>query len=552
MKPLDPRLLRYARATGGYLVVLAALGTASALLVLAQAHLLARAIAGTVAGELDRTDVSALLLSLFAVVAARAALAWLGEGAAVAASAQVKSALRQRVLRKVLALGPTWLAGERSSSLGTLVTTGLDALDAYFARYLPQLVLAVTVPGLILAQLFAVDLLAAITVAATLPLIPVFMALIGMATNDRTRRRWRALSVLSHHFADVVAGLPTLTLFNRAKAQAAGVRRISDAHRRQTQATLRVAFLSALALEVLATLSVALVAVGIGVRVVHGDMGLELALLLLILAPEAYLPWRLVGTHFHASADGLAAADEAFRVLEAPAPEGQGTRAVPELDELRVRSLTVSYPERTDPAVTDVSFVARPGEVIALRGPSGAGKSTVVSALLGFSAPASGQILVGSVDLRELEPAGWRGRIAWVPQRPHLLDGTVADNVALGEPRTSRAQIEAALQAAGAPGLDPSRRVGERGRQLSAGEARRVALARAWMRATAVPRALVLLDEPSAGLDAGTEEAVVEVVRRLRAAGHLVVLVAHRLALLELADKVVAVGEPEHAPVGAR
>lgn len=495
MRPLDPRLLRYAKATAPYVVACVLVGTATAVLVIAQATLLADAIANvTTTG----------LAPLAAVVLGRALLAWGQEVAAHRASAAVKASLRAQLVRKALALGPLWLANERKAALTTLTTKGLDALDGYFARYLPQLVLAVVVPAAIVAWLLANDIVAAVTVAITLPLIPVFMALVGLATRDRANRGWRALAVLAHHFADVVAGLPTLKIFGRAKTQAEAIRRVGAQHRRESLSLLRVAFLSGLVLELVATFSVALVAVGIGVRLVEGRLDLETALLVLILAPEAYVPLRLVGAHFHASADGLAAADEAFRVLETSEPAPERTDADLAREPLVVDRLTIPYA-----GVKELSFEVLPGELVALTGPSGAGKSSVLNALV----------------------ATWRTQVGWVPQRPYLLDGSIADNVRLGNPA---GDVERALAEAGAPELDPATRVGEGGKWLSEGQRRRVALARALVRDVPV----LLLDEPTAGVDAGTEA---DIAAALRLSGRTVVLVTHHPALLASADRVVEV-----------
>ncbi|WP_040422108.1 thiol reductant ABC exporter subunit CydD [Actinopolymorpha alba] len=547
MRPLDPRLLRYARATAVYVVACVVIGAATAALVIAQAELLAGAIGAAFSGDLTGAVLRTTLVALGVVVLGRAVLAWVQEVAAHRASAAVKQTLRRRLLDHVVALGPSWLVGERKAALTTLTTAGLDSLDGYFARYLPQLVLALIVPGAVVAWMFTADLISAVTVALTLPLIPIFMVLVGLATRAQTRRRWRALAVLAHHFADVLAGLPTLKIFGRAKAQAEAVRRVSDRHRGESLATLRIAFLSSLVLELLATLSVALVAVGVGLRLVDGRLDLKTALLALILAPEAYLPLRLVGMHFHASADGLAAADEAFRVLETPAPRSDARAPVPDLRRavLTVADLAVRYPDRDRPALSGLSFELRPGEIVAVAGESGAGKSTLLGVLLGFVPPASGEVRVGGIDASDLDVNAWRAALAWVPQRPALLAGTIADNVRLGAPQATDSEVVAALAAAGAADLDPGTVVGERGAGLSAGQVRRVALARAFLRAAiradAGAASLLLLDEPTAGLDAGTEAVV---ARNLRESGHTTLLVTHRPALLTLADRVVEVPLP--------
>ncbi|HEY3559025.1 MAG TPA: thiol reductant ABC exporter subunit CydD [Kribbella sp.] len=537
MKPLDPRLLRSARGARVFLVTSVLLGVASGVLIIVQAVLLAHGIAGVV---LRGRGVSAAAWGLAAVVAGRASLVWAQEVVAQRAAAAVKSTLRRQVLEHSLKLGPVWLSGERSSALTTLLTQGLDDLDPYFARYLPQLVLASTVPAGVIGWMATGDLIAAGTVLITLPLIPIFMALIGWVTQARSRRRQHALAVLAHHFADVVGGLTTLKLFGRAKGQESAVRRVTDQHRAASMGSLRVAFLSSFALELLASLSVALVAVGVGLRLVDGKLELETALMVLILAPEAYLPLRQVGMQFHASADGVAASEEVFRVLETPLPERGERTDVPDLraTPLHLYDVTVTYPGRQEPALDGFDLELRPGEVVALTGSSGAGKSTALAVLLGFVAPERGVVVAGGSAADEFEPAEWRRQFAWVPQRPGLRLGTVADNVQLGRPDASDDDVRLALIAAGAGELELDKAVGEQGQQLSGGQQRRVALARALL--TEAP--VLLLDEPTAGLDADTEAAV---VTSLRATGRTILMVAHRPALIAAADRTVTVGARE-------
>lgn len=328
MKPIDPRLLRYARATRFFLAAVVVLGALGAGLVIAQAMLLAELIVSSFEQRFDTGDLTTPLLLLAAVALGRALVSWLTELAAHRASAAVTSELRMRLVERAGQLGPGWLGGQRTGSLIALATRGVDALDDYFARYLPQLGLAVVVPVAVLARIVTEDWVSAAIIVVTLPLIPLFMALIGWATQSRMDRQWGLLSRLSGHFLDVVAGLPTLKIFGRAKAQAESIRRITHDYRRATLRTLRIAFLSSFALELLATLSVALVAVTIGMRLVHGDMDLYTGLVILVLAPEAYLPLRQVGAHYHAAAEGLAAAEEVFAVLETPVPN-TGTLAPP-------------------------------------------------------------------------------------------------------------------------------------------------------------------------------------------------------------------------------
>ncbi|WP_330235922.1 thiol reductant ABC exporter subunit CydD [Streptomyces sp. NBC_00566] len=538
MKPIDPRLLRYARATRFFLVAVVILGGLGAGLVIAQAMLIAEVVVGAFQQGKSAGDLVTPLALLAVVACGRALVSWLTELAAHRASAAVKSELRERLVERAAVLGPGWLSGQRTGSLVTLATRGVDALDDYFSRYLPQMGLALVVPVAVLARIVTEDWVSAAIIVATLPLIPIFMMLIGWATQSRMDRQWSLLSRLSGHFLDVVAGLPTLKVFGRAKAQAESIRRITGEYRRATMRTLRIAFLSSFALELLATLSVALVAVTIGMRLVHGGMDLYIGLVILILAPEAYLPLRQVGAQYHAAAEGLAAAEEIFAVLETPVP-ATGTAPVPS-GSVAFDSVTVRYPGRSADAVTDASFSVEPGETVALIGPSGAGKSTLLSVLLGFVRPTEGRVRIGGADLADLDLEEWRSRIAWVPQRPHLYAGTIAENVRLARPDADDTAVHRALADAGAlefvdalpAGADTV--LGEDGAGLSAGQRQRLALARAFL----ADRPVLLLDEPTAALDGATEADVVAAVRRL-AVGRTVLLVVHRPALLEVADRVV-------------
>ncbi|OQD53386.1 ABC transporter [Streptomyces phaeoluteigriseus] len=538
MKPIDPRLLRYARATRRFLMAVVGLGTVGAVLVIAQAMLIAEVVVGAFEQGQPVAELRTPLLLLVAVALGRALIAWLTELSAHRAGAAVKSELRSRLLERAARLGPGWLSGQRTGSLIALATRGVDALDDYFSRYLPQLGLAVVVPVAVLARIVTEDWVSAAIIVGTLPLIPVFMVLIGWATQSRMDRQWRLLSRLSGHFLDVVAGLPTLKVFGRAKAQAESIRRITGEYRQATMRTLRIAFISSFALELLATLSVALVAVTIGMRLVHGEMDLYTGLVILVLAPEAYLPLRQVGAQFHAAAEGLAAAEEIFEVLETPLPVS-GTGAVP-TGGVAFEGVTVRYPGHSGDAVSNVSFTVAPGETVALVGPSGAGKSTLLNALLGFVPPAEGRVSVGGADLADIDLEQWRSRIAWVPQHPHLYAGTIAENVRLACPDADDAAVRRALGDAGALEFvdalpaGAGTVLGEDGAGLSAGQRQRLALARAFL----ADRPVLLLDEPTAALDGETEAEVVAAVRRL-AAGRTVLLVVHRPALLAVADRVV-------------
>ncbi len=536
-----------------------ALGLVTAALAVAQAWLLAVAINSAFVERADFAALQATLAALAVVLGARAVVAWAQESVARRCSAAVKSNLRMRLLRHA-AGRPPGSGGPSSGEIVVLATRGLDALDAYFARYLPQFVLAGIVPVVVIGCLATADWLATVTVALTVPLIPMFMVLIGSATERRRRRRWEALARLSGHFLDVVAGLPTLRVFGRSGAQLARLDRVTDDYRRESMATLRVAFLSAFALELAATLSVALVAVGIALRLVDGLMDLRTGLFVLILAPEAYLPLRALGASFHASEEGLAAAGEVFKIIEVPTGAAgaaggrpRGSAAVPDLRgaEIRVEAVTVRQPGRSLEAPFEASLVLRPGEVVGVAGPSGVGKSTLVNVLLGLQVPDVGRVAVhgggtgAAVDVADMDMTAWHSHVAWVPQHPFCFAGTVAENVRLAAPNASDQAVRETLAAVDLADLDPATPLAEGGAGLSSGQRRRLGVARALLKGGSV----LILDEPTAGLDAAAEATVLASIRAAaRERGLAVLLVAHRPAALAVADKVVTIESRRVAP----
>jgi ATP-binding cassette, subfamily C, bacterial CydD len=531
MAVLDRRLLSRSAIARRFVVASVAMGIGCALLVIAQAGLLARVI---VDGFHQRELSVRVVTALGGVLLLRAVLGWVHEVVATRAATRVKSELRREVVAHLLSGEPD-RPSRLSGDVIALVGHGLDALDAYFARYLPQVALALAVPGIVVVAVGAVDPLSAAIIAVTLPLIMVFMVLVGWLTNDRTERRWRALKRLTHHFADVLDGLTVLKVFGRAARQSAGLRSVGERHRAQSMATLRLAFLSSLVLELVATISVALVAVGVGLRVVDDRLDLQTALFVLLLAPEAYLPIRQVGTHYHDSAEGVAAAGDALDIVSGPTMTG-GV-ATPDLSThaVHVEGVTVWYEGRGGPALARVDLTIAPGEIVALVGASGCGKSTLLRVLLGLETPTSGQILVGDVALDAIDLADWRRQLAWVPQQPTLFAGTIASNVRIGAAGASDDEVSLALSRAGAEHLDILRPVEDLGRNLSPGERRRVGLARALLRVRRGGAGLMLLDEPTAGLDADTEASV---VASLRGTGVSCLVVAHRPALAAMADRV--------------
>jgi thiol reductant ABC exporter CydD subunit len=545
-RPLDPRLLRYSRSSQKFLLVCVVIGLASAAAVLGQAIVLAAAITAVFRGGADLTAIGPDLAVLAGIVGLRAVLAYAQETAAARASAAVKSQLRTALLRRVVALGPSFLAGRRSGELAQLATRGVDAVDPYFARYLPQLMLTSVVPPMFVVVIGITDWLSGLIVLGTLPVVAAFLVLIGLATQKRSRSQWRSLERLSHHFLDVVDGLPTLRVFGRARAQQDSIAAVTDQYRRTTMGVLRVSFLSAFVLELAASLSVAMVAVQIGLRLLAGDLPFEPALLVLLLAPDVYLPLRQLGAAHHAAEEGRAATCGVLDVLDLPTPTSGGRQAPPVArHSLEVRGVAVRGAGRLAPLSLDLA----PGELVAMVGASGAGKSTLLAVLLGFVRPDAGTVRVDGVDLADVDPEWWRAQIAWVPQRAALLAGSVADNVALGAHDASAAEIRRALALAAAEDIDPQRMLGEDGAGLSTGERQRVAVARAFLRAER-GAGLLLLDEPTAHLDGPTRDRLLAGLRHV-AAGRCALLVVHDHVLAAAADRVVRVpGADEQVDAG--
>ncbi|MFF3207792.1 thiol reductant ABC exporter subunit CydD [Streptomyces sp. NPDC002962] len=546
MKPVERRLMRELPVLRRHVGRSAGLAFLAAVLVVVQVTLLAGVLADAFAGH---GVAFAAPAALGGVVALRALLGWARDVLAQRAAADTKHALRGRLAGRLGHAAPSTPAARRHGETATLLTRGLDTLDPYVTGALPTMAAAGVVPLTVVVWLFVTDWSSALIVVVTLPLIPVFGALVGMHTARRTARQWRLLARLGGHFLDVVAGLPTLRAFGREDYQARRVGEMADAHRRATMRTLRVAFLSSFVLETVATLSVALVAVPVGLRLLGGALDLRTALVVLFLTPEAYLPLRAMGAAFHESSQGVTVAEQVFTILDegeaAAAAGGAGERpATPDVRIVPVslHGVCVTYPGRSVPALDGVSLQVRPGEHIALVGPSGAGKSTLLALLLGFVEPSAGRITVGGTDLAGLDADDWRARLAWVPQRPHLFAASVADNIRLGRPDASDDEVRQAARDAYADhfvealpqGYDTL--LGEHGAGLSAGQRQRLALARAFLKDAPV----LLLDEPTAHLDPDSEAAVTRATVRLMR-GRTAIVVAHRTSLLPYADRVVTV-----------
>jgi ATP-binding cassette, subfamily C, bacterial CydD len=551
VRALDPRLLRRARAVRIALAADAGLGVLAALFVLAQAVLIARVAARAFDGA-SLADVAVPLVLLCAAVAGRAAAAWGFETVGRRAAADTLSRLRLDLVERRLRDEPAALDGTQSAEIATTAVAGVDALETTFARYLPQAVLATVVPIAVLALVASIDLVSAGLMLLTLPLVPVFMWLVGRHTERRTRERQLALTLLATHFLDVVRGLPTLRAFNRGNAQTEQIARVSDQYRRTTMGTLRVAFLSGTVLELAATLGIALVAVTVGVRLVNGGIGFEAALTVLVLAPELYLPLRNLAAQYHASADGQAVAERLLELVEAPPAVTSGLLTPPSVREapVRLEAVSFTYPTRPGSVLDAVDLELPPGETIALVGPSGGGKSTLATLILRLAEPTRGRVTVGGVDLRACDMAAWREQIAWLPQRPAIFRGTIADNIRLGDAAASDDEVRDAAVLAGADrfvsGLPDGYQtiVGDGGRPLSAGERQRIALARAFVR----DAPLVILDEPTANLDPVSAELVDDAVGRLRE-GRTVLLLVHRPELAERADRIVRIDQGQIAEV---
>ena len=542
MRTLDPRLLHRTRAARPLLATDVALGIATAVVVLLQASLLAQIIAKAFSGvPLSELRLAfALLVITFAL---RGALSWGMEIAGRRAAWSVLSELRLSLVERRLRTQPTAGDGVEGAEIAAVAVQGIDGLESYFARYLPQAILASVVPLLVIGWVAFVDFQTALIMLLTLPLVPVFMALIGRHTEERTRERWQALRRLSIEFLDLVRGLPTLRAFNRAHDRGTSVADASERYRAATMETLRVSFLSGSVLEVAATLGVALIAVIAGVRLVNGSLALQAGLTVIVLAPELYLPFRRLGAEYHASADGRAVAERMFALLDAPtatAPGGARLPMSPRHAAVRLDQVSFSYPARAALVLDRLDLQLAPGETVALVGESGAGKSTVASLLLGLLEPTSGRISVGGTDLGSCSMDAWRRVVAWTPQQPTLLRGSVADNIRLADPGASEHMVRHAAARAGADDFiralphGYATLVGDGERSLSPGERRRIGLARAFLR----DAPLVILDEPTADLDPDSVAIVADAVRGLQR-GRTMLLIAHRPELVQSADRIV-------------
>ncbi|MBX4169658.1 thiol reductant ABC exporter subunit CydD [Rhodococcus sp. DMU2021] len=555
--PVDPRLWRYSAAARGYLVLTVVTSVVDVVMVVVTALMIGRVLAGVITTDARSVGDWTTELAILAVaIVVRVAVTWLQSRYAHRSATRVVAELEHEVLDSAANLPPREL-DPRRDEIAVVLTRGLDGLKEYLTGYLPALLLAVILTPVTIVVIALHDLTSAVIVVITLPLIPIFMILIGLLTKGKADRTLRAMTTLSSQLLDLLAGLPTLRALGREKGPADRVRELGDEHRATTMSALRVAFLSGTVLEFLATLSVALVAVSIGMRLVYGSMPLEAGITALILAPEAYLPLRTVGSKFHAAEDGMAAADKAFAVLDSVPDAASSRRASSRRASSRRTSTDttgtdrvanceivfdgVSVPGRDGCAPHRLDAICRPGRITAFTGANGAGKSTALLALLGLAEPSEGTVTVDGRPVAGDE--NWWSQMAWLPQRPVLLPGTLADNLRLTGVDPEATELDDVCAATGFDSVlaelpDGWRTVvGAGGTGLSLGQRQRLALTRT----LASPRPVLLLDEPTAHLDEDTEATVLSTLRGLAAAGRTVVVVAHRPTLLAIADEVVTV-----------
>ncbi len=564
---LDKRLLRQgfagstraARAARVDLFLTVGLGLLAGILLVLQARFLSRLVNRVFLGGGGLADVWSPLIALLVLALVRAGLNWAGQLFANRVAGRVKRELRERLSAHLLQLGPSYARGERSGELSNTITEGIEALDAYLSQYLPQLALAALVPLTILIFVFPLDPLSGVILLLTAPLIPVFMNLIGGLADSLSRRQWVSLGRMSAHFLDVLQGLTTLKLLGRSREQIQVIAQVSDRFRQMTMGVLRVAFLSALVLEMLATISTAIVAVQIGLRLLYGHLDFEQAFFVLLLAPEFYLPLRSLGARFHAGMSGVAAAQRIFEILEIKPPlqpgssMGEGALAAVTGGEnaraIRLANVSFAYDDGQRPALRDLSLDILPGQKIALVGPSGSGKSTVAHLLLRFIEPDRGTITINGVPLDEIPAPAWRAQLAWVPQNPYLFHSTVSENLRLARPEATREEVIRAARQAHAHDFiqalpqNYKTLVGERGTRLSGGQAQRIALARAFLAVqnwTALGRdvPLFILDEATANLGPEHERLIQASIEQLLR-GRTALIIAHRLATVTRADRIL-------------
>jgi ATP-binding cassette subfamily C protein CydD len=552
-----------ARGSGGWVALATALGFAGGLLMIAQAALLARIIHGASIDNRGLSDLHPYFLLLLGVICMRAGLGWAREVAGFRAGAQVRETVRMDLASHLMRLGPFHSGRHASGALAGAMLEHVESLHDFFALYLPQLALALVIPAAILVAVFPLSWAAGGLLMGTAPLIPLFMILVGMGVESVSQRHHQALARMSAHFLDVLQGLPTLKLFGRSRAEAGRVARVSREFRQRTMKVMRVAFLSSAVLEFFACLSIALVAVYLGLGYL-GYLGfgfyghaltLENGLFILLLAPDFYLPLRELGTYYHARADAIGAAEEILKVFADQPPAQSGEAPAPRADRaphIRFENVSLAYDSGRRPALVDTSFELVPGEKVILTGSSGEGKTTILNLLLGFLRPQNGRILVNETPIETFQPQQWHRLLAWIGQQPVLFHGTVRENILLGRPEATPLEVAAAARSARVidfcrrlpHGLET--RVGEHGHGLSRGQAQRVALARAFLK----DAPLLFLDEPTASLDPENEKLVLSAIDEL-SRGRTVLLLTHRLGSAQRADRILVMQQGRVAEQGS-
>ena len=530
------------------------LGVMVAVATIAQMVFLSKTVDRVFLKGADPGEVSPLLLSVLGVSVVRSGLLWAREVAAQRGAVRIKGELRERLFAHILRLGPAYARGERTGELVTTATEGIEKLEAYFGRYLPQTILSVIVPLLIAGYIFPRDWSSAVLLLVTAPVIPIMMILVGSYAEEHTRRQWVALSRMGASFLDALQGLTVLKVFGRSAVESERVAAASEEFRGRTMKVLRYAFLSGFVLEFMTAMAIALVAVTLGVRLISGNMQFEEAFVVLLLAPEFYKPLRELGAHRHAGMEGSAAADRIFEILDAPAPvrEGSGTPgAVSGGLTVEFSGVGYTYPGSDHPALSDLTLTLPAGSRTALVGRSGSGKSTLVNLLMRFMDPEAGAIRANGLTVSDLPVKTWRESLALVPQRPHLFYGTVLENIRLARPEASREEVERAAELAGATEFirrlpkGYETQIGERGARLSGGEAQRVAIARAFLKDAPV----LVMDEPTSGLDPESERLIRGALEHL-ARGRTVLIIAHRLNTVCGADRIVVLDDGRLAETG--
>src|SRR5215212_7306723 len=542
------RLLSLTRDSRTALLLTVLSGFLAGLLTIGQAYYLSSTVNGVFLEGQTLADVAGWLRLILILIAGRAFLTWLNEVSANLVAVKIKSDLRERLFNHILDLGPAYTRGQRTGELTTAAVEGIEALDAYYSQYLPQLIVTALIPISILIVVFPIDLLSGIVMLITAPLIPFFMILIGKGAEIVTQRQYQTLSRLSAHFLDSLQGLTTLKLFGQSKAHAKNIEKVSNQFRDTTLDVLRITFLSALALELLATLSTAVIAVEIGFRLLYARMEFHEAFFILILAPEFYLPLRNLGARFHAGMSGTTAAKRIFEILDTALISNQlstvSRQSVEEISSIRFENVSYTYPDESTPALENINLQIKTGQQIALVGASGAGKTTLANLLLRFIEPTTGNIRVNYEPLVDIFIDSWRIRIAWVPQRPHLFHDTLAANIRLGKVDATDEEMIAAAKAAHLHDFIESLPeqyetiIGESGARLSSGQAQRLALARAFLKDAPI----LILDEPTSSLDPETESLLEESTRRLMQ-GRTVITIAHRLNTVFRADQIILLEE---------